>query len=99
MSREQSFGVASVHVGADGRVRCSAYADALPILTVDAGDCSVRITIARQTPPGPECVRFARELAAEAARFAAECERLHAAAQSGSASGTAAGDQAASAAA
>ncbi len=48
-----------------------------------------------QCGPRLGCVEFARELVAEATRFAAECERLHQAAQSGSAPHTAAGGSAA----
>ncbi|HUY50195.1 MAG TPA: hypothetical protein VMV92_31570 [Streptosporangiaceae bacterium] len=89
-----SFGHASVHVGADWGVRCSVYPDQAPILTVDAGNTAVSITVTGRSAPGPQAVEFARELAAQAARFAAECERLNAA-LSGSAPDTAAGNQAA----
>ena len=90
-----SFGHASMHVGEDWEVRCSAYPAQAPILTVDAGSTTVSITIAGQSAPGPHAVEFARELLAEAGRFAAECERLAAAALSGSAAGVAADDEAA----
>ena len=90
-----SFGHASVHVGADWGVRCSAYPDQAPILTVDAGTTAVSITVTARSAPGPQSVEFARELAAQAARFAAECERLNAAALSGSAPDTAIGNEAA----
>jgi len=89
-----SFGHASVHVGADWGVRCSAYPDQAPILTVDAGTTAVSITVTARSAPGPQSVEFARELAAQAARFAAECERLNAALP-GSAAGMAAKNSAA----
>jgi len=88
----RSFGTASVHVGADWQVRCSAYPREAPILTVDAGCSSVTVTIAGRGAPGEPGVAFARDLAAQAARFAAECERLHAQQQ---AQTEAAGDSAA----
>jgi hypothetical protein len=74
-----SFGHASVQVGADWAVRCSAYPGQAPILTVDAGNTAISITVTARSAPGPHAVEFARELAAQAAQFAAECERLHAA--------------------
>jgi hypothetical protein len=75
----ESFGSASLHVGADGYVQCSRYPDTLPILTVNAGSMAVTITPARRAKPGPDLLAFAHELAAQAALFAAECERLCAA--------------------
>ena len=72
-----SFGNARLHVGTDWSVHCSAYADALPILTVDAGSSGLAITLADRSVPGERGVEFARELVREAERFAAECERLH----------------------
>ncbi len=78
-----SFGTTSVHIGTNGHVRCSAYPDELPILTVDAGDCTITITLAGRSEPGPHAVKFARELAAEATRFADECERVCAANRAG----------------
>jgi hypothetical protein len=74
-----SFGSVSLHVGTDWHVQCNTYENTTPILTVDAGDCGVSVSIAGRTVIGAEAVAFARELAREAARFAAECERLHAA--------------------
>jgi hypothetical protein len=90
-----SFGAAWVHVGTDGRVDCSTYRDALPILTVDAGNSSVTVTfVNHDSPPGERGVAFARDLAAKAAVFAAECERLHAAHQAASGAGESAGQAA-----
>jgi hypothetical protein len=74
-----SFGSASLYVGTDGRAWCSQYPDELPILTVNTGSMTVTITPAGRKQPGPHVVAFARELAAEVARFVAECERLSAA--------------------
>jgi len=74
----RSFGSASVHAGADAVVRCSAYPHEAPILTVDAGGCTVTVTIAGRGVLDERGVAFARDLAAQAAKFAAECERLHA---------------------
>jgi hypothetical protein len=90
-----SFGHASVHVGEDWEVRCSAYPAQAPILTVDAGSTTVSITIAGQSAPGPHAVEFARELVAQAGRFAAVCERFNAAALPVPAAGMAADDKAA----
>jgi len=89
-----SFGTASMHAGTDWAVRCSTYPDQLPILSIDAGNFGVTITVAGRSEPGPGGAAFARELAAQAARFAAECERIHAA-SSGSAPDSTARDQAA----
>jgi len=74
-----SFGSVSLHVGTDWYVQCSTYQDTTPILTVDAGNCGVSVSIAGRTRITAEAVAFARELARQTARFAADCERLHAA--------------------
>jgi hypothetical protein len=74
-----SFGTASVHVGADWHVRCSTYPATTPILSIDAGNAAVSVSIADRERMPAEAVTFARELARQAARFAADCERLHAA--------------------
>jgi hypothetical protein len=76
-----SFGSASLHVGGDRQVRCSTHPDTTPILTIDAGPTSVHVSIAARDRIPAEALAFARELARQAARFAAECERLHAALQ------------------
>ncbi len=83
-----SFGSARLHVGTDGSVHCSVYDDALPILTVAAGPASVTLTLTAWAQPGEQGVAFARELAAQAAVFASECERLHAEHQAASESGS-----------
>jgi hypothetical protein len=74
-----SFGSVSLHVGTGWRVHCHTYETTTPILTVQAGDCGVSVSIADRTAIGARAVAFARELTREAGRFAAECERLHAA--------------------
>jgi hypothetical protein len=86
----------SVHVGADWRVDCRTYDGHTPILSVDAGPVAVCYSIdARQATTA--AVEFARALARDAQRFAAEVERLHAAPLTGAGSndGKAAGDSAA----
>jgi acetylornithine/succinyldiaminopimelate/putrescine aminotransferase len=76
-SAGDSFSHTSLHVGSNWMVRCSAYTDQTPILTVNAGDTAVSIT-----PTGREAteaaVKFARALARDSQAFAAEVERLYA---------------------
>ena len=43
-----SFSHMSLHVGSDWTVRCSTYADNTPILTLDAGESAVPISIAKR---------------------------------------------------
>jgi hypothetical protein len=74
-----SFGCSSLRVGTDWHVRCSTYPDEAPIFSVDAGPMSASISPADRHQVSAEAVAFARELARQAARFAADCERLHAA--------------------
>ncbi len=66
-----------MHVGGDWWLHLNTYADHSPILDIDAGSTSVSVCF-----DGPQltasAVEFARELAAKAAKFAAEAERLHA---------------------
>ena len=75
----ESFGSVSLHVGTDAHVWCSQYPDALPILSVSAGTLEATITPADRNNPGRHVVAFAYELAAQVARFVAECERICAA--------------------
>lgn len=72
-----SFTHLGVHVGADWTVRCCTYPDSAPILSISAASTSVSLLIA-EGHTGAEAVKFARTLAREAERFAAEAERLHA---------------------
>jgi hypothetical protein len=78
MSDGKSFADFGVYVGIDWRLTCHKYADHTPILSVDAGPVTLLISIEGReaTDTG---VEFARELARQAAAFAAEVERLHAA--------------------
>ena len=87
-----SFSRIGFHVGADWRVDCHAYDDATPLLDIDAGTSSVVISI-RKRDPDEGAVKFARALADEAQKFAAEVERMHAAQSGGD--GKAAGSDAA----
>jgi hypothetical protein len=77
MSDGKSFADLGVYVGSDWRLICHKYADSTPILSVDGGPVTVLISIEGReaTDAG---VEFARELAKQAAVFAAEVERLHA---------------------
>ena len=74
-----SFGSAGLYVGTDWAVRCSTYPDSTPILSIDAGHAAMSVSITPMKQMGDEAVAFAREFARQAALFAAECERLHAA--------------------
>jgi hypothetical protein len=75
----ESFGSANLHAGQDAHVRCHTYAQTTPILSIQGGRMEVTISIADRTAMPAHAVAFARELAAQAAVFAAECGRLHAA--------------------
>ena len=74
-----SFGISSLHIGTDWAVRCCTYPETTPILCIDAGNAALSVSIADGERASAEAVAFARELARQAARFAADCERLHAA--------------------
>ena len=76
-----SFGSASLHIGSDWQVRCSTYPDTPPILSVGGWHMEIAVSIADRQRVSAEAVAFAQELAGQAAVFAAECERLHAAPQ------------------
>ena len=71
-----SFGHLIVQVSGDWCTHLSTYDDHSPILDVDAGSTSVSVCIAGRNID-KSAVDFARELAAQAAKFAAEVERLH----------------------
>jgi hypothetical protein len=79
VSGRESFGSADLHAGEGAHVDCHTYDRTTPILSVRAGRMRVNISIADRTAMPAHAVTFARELAAQAAVFAAECERLHAA--------------------
>jgi hypothetical protein len=80
-----SFGRINLHVGQDWHTFLSTYDEHSPILDIAAGSTSVTFSIADRNVD--DCaLAFARELASQAAGFAAEVERLHA--QHGQDSGT-----------
>jgi len=72
-----SFAHLIMQVSGDWCTHLSTYDDHSPILDVGAGSTSVSVCIAGRTIDQP-AVDFAQELAAQAAKFAAEVERLHA---------------------
>jgi hypothetical protein len=80
-----SFGQIGLHVGADWWTFLNTYDDHSPILDVAAGSTTVTVSIADRKVD-ESTLEFARELASQAAQFAAELERLHA--QQGQDSGT-----------
>ena len=88
MSGRESFGSVSVHAGHGAHVDCHTYDRATPILAVHAGRLIVNISIAGRRAMPAHAVAFARELASQAAVFAAECERLHAAQHTGATAST-----------
>jgi hypothetical protein len=66
-----------VYVGQDWYTHLCTYDDHAPILDISAGSAMVALSLASQEVSAP-AVEFARELASQAAKFAAEVERLHA---------------------
>ena len=72
-----SFSRIGFQIGTDWRIYCHTYADTTPILDIDAGSSSVAISLRGRTAD-KAAVEFARSLADEAAKFAAEVERIHA---------------------
>ena len=72
-----SFAQIGLHVGADWWTFLNTYDDHSPILDVAAGSTTVTFSIADRKIDDP-ALKFARELASQAAQFAAEIERLHA---------------------
>lgn len=73
----ETFTHIGVHVAEDSYVRCAAYPQRLPILTIRAASATVDVSI-RDEQADENAVRFARGLAKQAALFASEVERLHA---------------------
>ena len=53
-----SFGSTSLHVGADWHVRCSTYPATTPILSIDAGNTAVSVSIADRERMTAEAVAF-----------------------------------------
>ncbi len=83
-----TFGSMSVHAGPDAWARCGTYTNgSLPNLSVAGGGVNMTLYLAGEVIDAGH-VRFARDLVTEVQRFAAECERLHAA-QAGLADGAA----------
>ena len=76
-----------VYVGEDWWTHLSTYHDHTPILDISAGSAMVALSLASQEVNAP-AVEFARELASQAAKFAAEVERLHARHPGGNAEAT-----------
>jgi hypothetical protein len=72
-----SFGQISLHVGQDWWTFLNTYDEHSPILDVAAGSTTVTFSIADRKAD-ESALEFARELASQAAGFAAEVERLHA---------------------
>ena len=72
-----SFGRTGLHVGADWWTFLNTYDDHSPILDVAAGSTTITVSIADRKVD-ESALEFARELASQAAQFAAEVERLHA---------------------
>ncbi len=72
-----SFARINLHVGADWHTFLSTYDEHSPILDVAAGSTTVTFSIADRKAD-ESALEFARELASQAAQFAAEVERLHA---------------------
>jgi hypothetical protein len=72
-----SFSHLGFHIGTDWRVDCHTYDDRAPILTVDAGSCSISFYLA-DSGTDKAAVEFVRTLARGAQAFAKEVERLHA---------------------
>jgi hypothetical protein len=68
----------SLHAGAGSRAECFTYPESAPILDISASaTISVAICIAGNGADDA-ALAFARELARQAGRFAAEVERMHA---------------------
>jgi hypothetical protein len=72
-----SFARINLHVGADWWTFLSTYDEHSPILDIAAGSTTVTFSIADRKA-SDSTLEFARELASQAAGFAAEVERLHA---------------------
>ena len=72
-----SFAQIGLHVGQDWWTFLNTYDDHSPILDIAAGSTTVTVSIADRKA-SDSAVEFARELASQAAQFAAEVERLHA---------------------
>ena len=75
-----SFSRVSVHVGADWTVRAVTYPGQVPLLEIGAGQTAISFFLSSRVLRS-STVEFATELARETERFAAEVQRMYAAAQ------------------
>ena len=66
-----------VYIGENWYTHLCTYDDHTPILDISAGSVIVALSLASREVSTP-AVEFARELASQAGKFAAEVERLHA---------------------
>ena len=74
-----TFGNMTLHAGPDAWVLCGTYTNGpLPNLSVSGGGLTMTLYLAGDVIDAGH-VRFARDLVTQVQRFAAECERLHAA--------------------
>ena len=83
-----------VRLTASTWIRCCTYDDAAPILTITDGAADITITNPGQGEVTADDVRFGRELADAAARYAAELEKLAAKDQAAAEPGESAGQAA-----
>ena len=83
-----SFARISLHVSQDWHTFLSTYDEHSPILDIAAGSTTVTFSIADRKIDD-SALEFVRELASQAAQFAAEVERLHAQQTQDSATGVA----------
>lgn len=74
---DRTFTDIGVHVGDHWGVRLCAYPARTPILVLQAGSVTVDVSI-RDRGVNENALTFARQLAEQSAKFAAEVERLHA---------------------
>jgi hypothetical protein len=75
-----SFSRVSVHVGADWTVRAITCPGQVPLLEIGAGQTEISFCLSSRDLRA-STVEFATELARETERFAAEVQRMYAAAQ------------------
>ncbi|MDH2429773.1 hypothetical protein [Sphaerisporangium sp. TRM90804] len=71
-----SWQTTALHVDGRGRVACLAYPHRTPILEIAAGNAVIKVTL-HANRVDYASVMFAREMADQAAAFAAEVERLY----------------------
>jgi hypothetical protein len=74
---DTSFAHMSVHAGSDAHVSCASYRYDAPILSVHAGGVCLNVSAQGRQGLTAEDVKFASELANAAAKYAAECARIH----------------------